>query len=77
MSEEEKYALCQNCRQNIPESKMFLHEGFCLRINKFCPECNKVFLVQEFEEHLKTHNEKKSPTPPSKTIPSKNSRKND
>jgi hypothetical protein len=38
---------------------MFLHEGFCLRNNKLCPECNKVFLIQEFDEHLKTHNEKK------------------
>ena len=59
MSEEEKYKKCQNCRQDIPESKMFLHEGFCLRNNKFCAQCEKVFLVQEFEEHLKTHNEKK------------------
>jgi hypothetical protein len=59
MSDEEKYKKCQNCRQDIPESKMFLHEGFCLRNNKFCPQCVKVFLVQEFDEHLKTHNEKK------------------
>ena len=77
MSEEEKYALCQNCRQNIPESKMFLHEGFCLRNNKFCPECNKVFLVQEFEEHLKTHNEKKSPPPQAKRSPPKIPEKKD
>ena len=77
MSEEEKYALCQNCRQNIPESKMFLHEGFCLRNNKFCPECNKVFLVQEFEEHLKTHNEKKSPPPQEKLPPPKIPEKKD
>ena len=59
MSEEGKYKKCQNCHQDIPESKMFLHEGFCLRNNKFCAQCEKVFLVQEFEEHLKTHNEKK------------------
>ena len=59
MSEEEKFVKCKNCQQDIPESKMFLHEGFCLRNNKLCPECNKVFLVKEFDEHLKTHNEKK------------------
>ena len=73
MSEEEKYKKCNNCRQDIPESKMFLHEGFCLRNNKFCPECNKVFLVNEFEEHLKTHNEKKvekRPPPPNPQKPS-------
>jgi len=34
---------------------MFLHECFCFKNNKFCGECNKVFLVGEFEEHLKTH----------------------
>ena len=61
MSEEEKYIKCKNCRQNILESKMFLHEGFCLRNNKLCPECDKVFLVQEYVEHLKTHNTKKVP----------------
>jgi len=61
MSEEEKYIKCKNCRQNILESKMFLHEGFCLRNNKLCPECDKFFLVQEYDEHLKTHNTKKVP----------------
>ena len=71
MSEEEKYIKCTNCRQNIPESKMFLHEGFCLKNNKLCPECDKVFLTTEFEEHLKTHNEKKKPPKPS--LPEKKS----
>ncbi len=58
MSEEEKYIKCKNCHQNILESKIFLHKGFCLRNNKLCPECNKVFLFQEYDEHLKTHNAK-------------------
>lgn len=61
MSEEEKYIKCQNCRQDIQESKKILHEAFCLKNNKFCGECGKIFLVNEFEEHLKTHNEKKQP----------------
>ena len=61
MSEEEKYIKCKNCKQDILESKMFLHEGFCLRNNKLCPECDKVFLVQEYDEHLKTHNSKNIP----------------
>lgn len=56
MSEEEKFIKCKNCHQNISESKIFLHEGFCLRNNKLCPECDKVFLIKEFEEHIKTHN---------------------
>ena len=58
MAENEKLVKCKNCRQDISESKMFLHEAFCLKNNKFCGECNKVFLVGEFEEHLKTHNAK-------------------
>ena len=58
MSETEKYVKCKNCHQEISESKIFLHEGFCLRNNKLCPECDKVFLVQEYDEHIKTHNAK-------------------
>lgn len=68
-NEEEKYVKCNNCRQNIPESKMFLHEGFCLRNNKFCPQCEKVFLVSEYEEHIKTHNASNSPQQESKPAP--------
>ena len=67
MTEPEKFVKCTNCKQDIPESKMFLHEGFCLRNNKLCPKCNKVFLIQEFDEHLKTHNQKPKPPIPQKT----------
>lgn len=73
MSEGEKYTKCKNCHQDILESKIFLHEGFCLRNNKLCPECDKVFLVQEYEEHIKTHNSKK---PPAKISPISEHRKN-
>ena len=74
MSEDEKYIKCKNCRQDILESKMFLHEGFCLRNNKLCPECDKVFLIQEYDEHLTTHNSKK--VPKEKTSPINEHRKN-
>ena len=47
MSETEKYVKCKNCHQEISESKIFLHEGFCLRNNKLCPECDKIFLIKE------------------------------
>lgn len=56
MEEDEKKVLCQNCKVELPESKLAIHQGFCLRNNKYCPTCSKVFLVGEFEEHLKTHN---------------------
>ena len=75
MSEEEKFIKCKNCRQNISESKIFLHEGFCLRNNKLCPECDKVFLIKEYEEHIKTHNNKtipeKIPNPKVQEMPKK------
>jgi hypothetical protein len=35
---------------------MFLHEAFCLRNNKFCPQCNKVIEVAEWDEHVASHN---------------------
>ena len=46
---------CENCRQEIPSSKIELHKSFCLKNNKYCPTCSKVFLKKEFTEHLKTH----------------------
>ena len=68
MSEEESIK-CINCKQYIAKSKMFLHEGFCLKNNKYCPECDKIFLIQEFEEHLKTHTVKKANPPQEKKPP--------
>ena len=60
--EDEKLVHCDNCRKDIPESKILLHQGFCLKNNKYCPTCSKVFLVGEFDEHMKTHvSEKKIP----------------
>lgn len=54
--EEEKKVKCENCKVEIAESKLAIHQGFCLQNNKYCPTCSKVFLSTEFEEHLKTHN---------------------
>lgn len=56
MEKEEKKVICQNCKVELPESKLAIHQGFCLRNNKYCPTCSKVFIAGEFEEHLKTHN---------------------
>ena len=50
---ETKYTRCDNCRQDILSEKMFLHEGFCHRNNVFCDHCEKVYLKQDYEEHLK------------------------
>ena len=45
---------CKNCRQGIIADKMFLHEGFCLRNNVYCEHCEKVFLKNDYDEHVKT-----------------------
>lgn len=44
---------CKNCRQEILAEKMFLHEGFCLRNNVYCDQCEKVFLKKDFDSHIK------------------------
>jgi len=54
--ENEETVKCENCRLDILKSKIVLHQSFCLRNNKYCPTCSKVFLISEFDEHLKTHN---------------------
>lgn len=48
----DEYTKCSNCLQKIKTSKMFLHEGFCLRNNIYCPKCKKVILKQDYEKHL-------------------------
>ena len=48
-----KLIICKNCRQEILEDKMFLHEGFCLRNNVFCEHCEKVFLKNDYDDHIK------------------------
>ena len=43
---------CPNCRQDILKSKMFLHEGFCNRNNIFCQHCERVYLKQDYNDHI-------------------------
>lgn len=53
-----KLIKCKNCRQEIEEEKMFLHEGFCQRNNIFCKHCQKVFLKKDYNKHLKLSTKK-------------------
>jgi hypothetical protein len=53
LEEKSKVTRCTNCRQDISSEKMFLHEGFCHRNNKFCEHCDKVFLKEDYEKHIK------------------------
>ena len=54
MNAKPKLIICKNCHQEIEEEKMFLHEGFCIRNNAYCEHCQKVFLKNDYEEHIKT-----------------------
>ena len=58
--EDSKLVRCDNCRQNILETKMFLHEGFCFRNNVFCDHCQKVFLKKDYQDHLNNSQNKKN-----------------
>ena len=55
-----KLIKCKNCRQEILASKMFLHEGFCVRNNKFCEHCGKVLLKKDYESHFNLNLGKKN-----------------
>ena len=57
--EDSKLVRCDNCRQDILASKMFLHEGFCQRNNIYCDHCKKVFLKKDYENHFKIELNKK------------------
>ena len=50
--EGEKTKKCSNCDQDIPESKLFLHERFCANNIKRCKVCNKPIVIDDEEEHM-------------------------
>ena len=52
MKNNEPTIKCNSCRQYIPSSKMFLHEGFCQKNNIFCEHCEKVFLRNDYDAHI-------------------------
>ena len=52
---------CNNCQSEIEDSKMFLHEGFCKKIIKYCFQCKEKIPIDEYEEHLENHNKKEEP----------------
>ena len=52
---------CSNCRAEIDESKMFLHERFCFQNIKYCEKCQEGIIKEEFDEHLEKHKSKQIP----------------
>ena len=52
---------CSNCRVEIDDSKMFLHERFCFQNIKYCEKCKEGIIKEEFDEHLEKHKSKQIP----------------
>lgn len=46
---------CSNCRCEIEDLKMMLHERFCKQNVKYCEECKTAIPLEEFDEHLSSH----------------------
>ena len=51
---------CTNCQSEIDDNKIFLHEGFCKKNIKYCFKCHEKIPIEEYDEHLESHNTKKS-----------------
>jgi hypothetical protein len=49
-------------KSQIDSNKMFLHEAYCLRNNKYCNECKHAVEVATWDEHVESHKVKKEPT---------------
>ena len=60
--------LCTNCHCDIEESKMFLHQRFCIQNIKYCEQCKEGIIIEEYEEHCKNHNQTIDEKAPSKEI---------
>ena len=46
---------CSNCHCEIEDSKMILHERFCIQNIKYCDICKEAIIKEEFEEHCLAH----------------------
>ena len=51
---------CTNCQSEIDDNKIFLHEGFCKKNIKYCFKCHEKIPIEEYDEHLESHNTKKT-----------------
>ena len=47
---------CSNCHCEIEDSKMILHNRFCLQNIKYCDICQEAIIKDEYEEHCLNHN---------------------
>ena len=51
---------CTNCQSEIDDNKIFLHEDFCKKNIKYCFKCHEKIPIEEYDEHLESHNTKKT-----------------
>ena len=51
---------CTNCQSEIDDNTIFLHEGFCKKNIKYCFKCHEKIPIEEYDEHLESHNTKKT-----------------
>ena len=56
MEPTEVNVMCNNCKTMVLQSKMVLHEAYCIKNIRYCAICAKGIGVNEFEEHMKLHN---------------------
>jgi hypothetical protein len=54
----------------IDSTKMFLHEAYCLRNNKYCNQCKQAVELPAWDEHVQSHTVTKPST--SNNIPTNN-----
>ena len=64
---------CSNCRAEIDDSKMFLHERFCFQNIKYCEKCQEGIIKEEFDEHLEKHKSKQIAEKNSSSLEERNS----
>lgn len=47
--------LCPNCHCEIDDSKIVLHQRFCVQNIKYCELCQEGIIKEEYEEHCQNH----------------------
>ena len=49
--EDEATVACSNCQVNFPQSKIDLHEVYCIRNRRKCDRCSQFVDKNEQQEH--------------------------
>ena len=52
--------ICPNCKIEIEESKLVLHQRFCFQNIRYCEKCEEAIPIDEYDEHLSMHASKQN-----------------